>query len=64
MVWHEGQPTIGLHPTRVMKITHNVALSFHPNLIPASQLFGANLDCGFVVSRCSIIITIAQSPPI
>ena len=30
-----------LVPPRVMKITHNVALNFHPILIPLNQLFGA-----------------------
>jgi hypothetical protein len=27
-----------------MKITHNVALNFHPIIIPLNQLFGAILD--------------------
>jgi hypothetical protein len=30
--------------TRVMRITHNVALNFHPIFIPLNQLFGAILD--------------------
>jgi len=30
-----------------MKITHNVALNFHPIFIPLNQLFGAILDFGF-----------------
>ncbi len=31
----------------VMKITHNVAVNFHPILIPLNQLFGAILDFEF-----------------
>jgi hypothetical protein len=33
--------------TRVMRITHNVALNFHPIFIPLNQLFGAILDFEF-----------------
>ena len=40
---------------RVMKITHNVALTFHPIFIPLNQFLGAILDFGFVVSLCSVI---------
>jgi hypothetical protein len=35
---------------RVMKITHNLALSFHPIFIPLNQLFGVILDLGFWIA--------------
>jgi hypothetical protein len=34
----------------VMKITHNVAVNFHPILIPLNQLFGAILDFEFWIA--------------
>jgi hypothetical protein len=33
-----------------MKITHDMALSFHPIFIPLNQLFGAILDFGFWIA--------------
>jgi hypothetical protein len=33
-----------------MKITHNLALSFHPIFIPLNQLFGVILDLGFWIA--------------
>jgi hypothetical protein len=34
----------------VVKITHDVALAFHPIFIPFNQLFGAILDFGFWIA--------------
>ena len=36
--------------TNVMKITHNVALNFHPIFILLNRLFGAILDFGFWIA--------------
>ena len=36
--------------TRVMKITHDVALNFHAIFIPLNQLFGAILHFGFWIA--------------